>query len=240
MQWKENTFVSGSSRRDMAHPQWGFGLWFSIKRKLTWRREWILSRPAREYFLLQSRYWHTKGFKPVWMSSWACKCPLVMNCISHCSHLKGLSPVCVRICVFKLPVSRNSLRQRSNGQISSLISVFGRFTFLISGQCSNEKVSPETLGWWATAEICLMAKSYLRVSWTRFFNRLLSDYFAWFKFYYKWLSCMSYLREHYLDTTSSCHSKKPKLYYDSRCKEVDLQSSLCESLGQVQMPRCIL
>lgn len=44
-------------------------------------------------------------------------------------HLNGRSPVCVRMCVFKLPVSENSFRQLTKGHIKSFISFLGLLTF---------------------------------------------------------------------------------------------------------------
>lgn len=99
---------------------------------LTWIYWCILRRPAREYFLLQPFMWQTKGLTPVWITSWACMCLLVMNRKLHSGHLKGLSPVWLLICVFRLPVSLNYFRQWKNGQTRNFVSVFGRLTRLIS------------------------------------------------------------------------------------------------------------
>ena len=101
---------------------------------LTWIYWCILRRPAREYFLLQPFILQTKGLTPVWITSWACMCLLVMKRKLHSGHLKGLSPVWLLICVFRLPVSLNYFRQWKNGQIRNFDSVFGRLTRLISSQ----------------------------------------------------------------------------------------------------------
>jgi len=96
---------------------------------LTCNRMWIFSLPALEYLLLQPGTSQTKGFSPVWVNSWAYKWPLVMNFWLHSKQTNGRSPVWVLMCVLRLPVSANSLRHFSNGQIKTFFSSFGRFTF---------------------------------------------------------------------------------------------------------------
>lgn len=51
----------------------------SVLGVLTWILEWILSLPALEYRLLHPWNVQTNGFCPVWVNSWAYKCPLVMK-----------------------------------------------------------------------------------------------------------------------------------------------------------------
>lgn len=46
--------------------------------------------------------------------------------------MNGLSPVCVLICVFRLPVSENSLRHFSKGHTKTFFSSLGLFTFSIA------------------------------------------------------------------------------------------------------------
>lgn len=96
--------------------------------RLTCTRWWILSRPAREYFLTQPGNSQTKGLTPEWVISWAWRWPFVIKRRLHYWHRKGLSPVCVRMWVFRLPVSVNCLRHYSKGHMSSFRSFFGLLT----------------------------------------------------------------------------------------------------------------
>lgn len=103
----------------------------SLSYSLTWRRWWIFNLPALEYLFEHPGWGHLKGFSPVWVSSWACKWPLVMNYWSHCWQIKGRSPVWVRMWVLRLPVSENSFRHFSKGQMRIFFSSFGLLTFSI-------------------------------------------------------------------------------------------------------------
>ena len=98
---------------------------------ITWSLLWILSHPALEYLLMHPGCRHTKGFSPVWVSSSACKCHFVMNYWSNYEQTKGRSPVCVHICVLRMPASENSFKYFSKGQMNNFFSSFGLFTLSI-------------------------------------------------------------------------------------------------------------